>query len=149
MRPEPAEHLTGLPAWAGRERPMAAMLPYVSLVGDVTIRTRGNALFQCIRLEGVNSMTRDDAHLEKTRARLAAIIAQIGPEYGFYVHKVSKAIETDLPEVPGAGFAQEVDARWRAGLAKAGLRDKTLTLTVMKRPPAGTRLHLRRATSLK
>ena len=149
MRPEPAEHLTGLPNWAGRERPMAAMLPYVSLIGDVTIRTRGNALFQCIRLEGVNSMTRDDTQLEKTRARLAAIIAQIGPEYGFYVHKVSKAIETDLPEVPGDGFAQEVDERWRAGLAKVGLRDKTLTLTVMKRPPAGRRLPLRRAASLK
>ena len=60
---------------------MASMLPYVSLVNDVTIRTRGNALFQCIRLDGVNSMTSDDAHLEKIRALFAAIIAQIGPEY--------------------------------------------------------------------
>jgi len=152
MRPETADtftdDVTGLPTWARRERPMAAMLPYVSLVNNVTIRTRGNALFQCIRLEGVNSMTSDDAHLEKTRARLAALIAQIGSEYGFYIHKVSKAIETDLPPVEEDGFARAVDVRWRAGLAAAGLRDKTMTLTVMKRPPAGTRIPLRRAASL-
>src|SRR6056297_3503342 len=113
MRPERFEagidDLNGLPAWAARERPMASMLPYVSLVDDVTIRTRGNALVQCIRLEGVNSMTSEDAHLEKTRARLAAIIAQIGPEYGFYVHKVSKAIDVDLPPVEGDSFARAVD----------------------------------------
>lgn len=153
MHPEPAniltDYLTGLPTWASRERPMAAMLPYVSLVNDVTIRTRGNALFQCIRLEGVNSMTSEDAHLEKTRARLAAIISQIGPEYGFYVHKVSKAIDVDLPVVEDDGFANAVDSRWRAGLDRAGLRDKTLTLTVMKRPPSGTRLPFRAAASLK
>lgn len=142
----------GLPDWAGRERPMASMLPYVSLVDDVTIRTRGNALFQCIRLEGVNSMTSDDAHLEKIRAVFAAIISQIGPDYGFYVHKVSKAIETELPPVPsddgGDSFASAVDLHWQSAMRNAGLRDKTLTLTVLKRPPAGARLHLRRSSSI-
>ena len=138
---------TVLPDWASKERPMASMLPYVSLIEDVTIRTRGNALFQCIRLEGVNSMISDDAHLEKIRAVFAAIISQIGPDYGFYVHKVSKAIETELPPVPSDGgdsFASAVDQRWQSAMRNAGLRDKTLTLTVLKRPPAGARLRFRR-----
>jgi type IV secretion system protein VirB4 len=143
---------SSLPDWAGRERPMASMLPYVSLVDDVTIRTRGNALFQCIRLEGVNSMTSDDAHLEKIRAVFAAIISQIGPDYGFYVHKVSKAIEVELPPVPsddgGDSFASVVDQRWQSAMRGAGLRDKTLTLTVLKRPPTGARLRLRRSDSI-
>ena len=68
MLHDPSDDLATLPDWARKERPMASMLPYVSLVNDVTIRTRGNALFQCIRLDGVNSMTSDDAHLEKIRA---------------------------------------------------------------------------------
>ncbi len=143
-----SDDLATLPDWARKERPMASMLPYVSLVNDVTIRTRGNALFQCIRLDGVNSMTSDDAHLEKIRALFAAIIAQIGPEYSFYVHKVSKAIETVLPQVPNEGFAQTLDTRWQAAMARAGLRDKTLTLTVLKRPPLGTRLRLKRSDSI-
>jgi len=139
---------TGLPDWASSERSMASMLPYVSLVDDVTIRTRGNGLFQCIRLDGVNSMTSDDAYLEKIRAVFAAIISQIGPDYGFYVHKVSKAITAELPPVRGDGFASAVDLRWQTAMRDAGLRDKTLTLTVLKRPPAGARLHLRRSGSI-
>lgn len=127
---------------------MANMLPYVSLVNDVTIRTRGNALFQCIRLDGVNSMTSDDVHLEKIRALFAAIIAQIGPEYSFYVHKVSKAIETNLPPLLGDSFAALVDQRWQSATQDAELRDKTLTLTVLKRPPVGARLRLRRSDSI-
>lgn len=139
---------SGLPDWASRERPMTSMLPYVSLVDDVTIRTRGNALFQCIRLNGVNSMTSDDVHLEKIRALFAAIIAQIGPEYSFYVHKVSKAIETHLPPLTDDSFAALVDQRWQGAMQNAGLRDKTLTLTVLKRPPVGARLRLRRSDSI-
>lgn len=139
---------SGRPDWASRERHMASMLPYVSMVDDVTIRTRGNALFQCIRLGGVNSMTSDDVHLEKIRALFAAIIAQIGPEYSFYVHKVSKAIETSLPPLTDSSFAALVDQRWQRALQDAGLRDKTLTLTVLKRPPVGARLRLRRSDSI-
>lgn len=139
---------SGLPDWANRERPMANMLPYVSLVDDVTIRTRGNALFQCIRLDGVNSMTSDDVHLEKIRALFAAIIAQIGPEYSFYVHKVSKAIETNLPPLTDSSFAALIDQRWQSAMQNAGLRDKTLTLTVLKRPAVGARLRIRRSDSI-
>ena len=76
-----------------KEKPLTHMLPYVNLVDDVTVRTRGNELFQCIRLEGVNSSTTDDDYLDRTRALFASIISQIGPEFAFYVHKVSKAIE--------------------------------------------------------
>ena len=148
MLHNPSDDLATLPDWARKERPMASMLPYVSLVNDVTIRTRGNALFQCIRLDGVNSMTSDDAHLEKFRALFAAIIAQIGPEYSFYVHKVSKAIETALPPVPNEGFAQALDRRWQMAMARAGLRAKSLSLTVLKRPPLGARLRLKRSESI-
>ena len=51
------------------------MLPYVSLVTDRTIRTRGNELMQCIRLEGVNSTTSKDAHLD----RIAGMAPQSPP----------------------------------------------------------------------
>ena len=121
MLHDPSDDLAMLPDWARKERPMASMLPYVSLVNDVTIRTRGNALFQCIRIDGVNSMTSDDAHLEKIRTLFAAIIAQIGPEYSFCVHKVSKAIETALPPVPNEGFAQALDTRWQTAMARVML----------------------------
>ncbi|GGE48589.1 type VI secretion protein [Primorskyibacter flagellatus] len=126
---------TLMPDWYAREKRLAHMLPYVSLVDDLTVRTRANEIFQCIRIGGVNSYTTDDAYLDKVTALFARIIAQLGPEFSYYVHKVSKAITPDLLPVRGDTFAAAVDATWRQKLATSGLRDKTLTLTVIHRPP--------------
>lgn len=126
---------TQTPSWYARETRLAHMLPYVSLVDDQTVRTRVNELFQCIRLDGVNSYTTDDAYLDKVTALFARIIAQLGPEYSYYVHKVSKAIAPELEPVADDSFASEVDQQWLSKLANSGLRDKTLTLTVIHRPP--------------
>jgi type IV secretion system protein VirB4 len=130
--------LSALPAWVKGEKRLSSMLPYVSLVTDRTIRTRGNELMQCIRLEGVNSTTSEDAHLDRIGGLLAGIVAQVGTGFSFYLHKVSKAVDVTLPSIPGAGFAAAIDQRWRAHLGRSGLRDKTLTLTVLKRPETGS-----------
>ena len=132
--------LTALPTWVKGEKRLSSMLPYVSLVTDRTIRTRGNELMQCIRLEGVNSTTSEDAYLDRIGGLLAGIVAQVGTEFSFYLHKVSKAVDVTLPPIPGEGFATTIDQRWRAHLGRSGLRDKTLTLTVLKRPETGSRL---------
>lgn len=132
--------LTALPAWVKGEKRLSSMLPYVSLVTDRTIRTRGNELMQCIRLEGVNSTTSEDAHLDRIGSLLAGIVAQVGTGFSFYLHKVSKAVDVTLPPIPGEGFASAVDQRWRTHLGRSGLRDKTLTLSILKRPETGSRL---------
>ena len=132
--------LTALPAWVKGEKRISSMLPYVSLVTDRTIRTRGNELMQCIRLEGVNSTTSEDAHLDRIGSLLAGIVAQVGTGFSFYLHKVSKAVDVTLPPIPGEGFASAVDQRWRTHLGRSGLRDKTITLSVLKRPETGSRL---------
>ena len=90
---------TMTPDWYARETRLAHMLPYVSLVDDQTVRTRVNELFRCIRLEGINSYTTDDAYLDKVTALFARIVAQLGPEFSYYVHKVSKAIKPDLDPI--------------------------------------------------
>ncbi len=121
--------LTVMPAWVKGEKRLSSMLLYVSLVTDRTIRNRGNELMQCIRLEGVNSTTSEDAHLDRIGGLLAGIVAQVGTEFSFYLHKVLKAVDVSLPPIPGEGVAAAVDQRRRAHLAQSRLRDKTLTLT--------------------
>ena len=49
--------------------------------------------------------------------------------------------------IEGAYFAAAVDSRWRAHLDRLGLRDRTLTLTVMKRPDLGSKVPLFAAKS--
>ena len=58
-------------------------------------------------------------------ALFARIIAQLGPEFSYYVHKVSKAITPDLDPVHEDSFAGEVDRRWRAKLETSGLQRLT------------------------
>jgi len=140
MRPNPAmgetlDLRTMTPNWYARETRLAHMLPYVSLADDRTVRTRVNELFRCIRLDGINSYTTDDAYLDKVTALFARIVAQLGPEFSYYVHKVSKAIAPELDPVRDDNFAGEVDRIWRKKLENGDLRDKTLTLTVIHRPP--------------
>ena len=118
MRPstaldETVDLRTMTPDWQARETRLAHMLPYVSLIDDRTVRTRMNELFRCIRLDGVNSYTTDGAYLDKVTTLFARIIAQLGPEFSYYVHKVSKAIPPDLEPVRDDSFAGEVDRLWR------------------------------------
>jgi len=134
-RDEVLDTRTQTPNWYARETRLAHMLPYVSLVDDQTVRTRVNELFQCIRLDGVNSYTTDDAFLDKVTALFARIVAQLGPEFSYYVHKVSKAIAPELDPIGSDDFASEVDRLWRGKLESGGLRDKTLTFTIIHRPP--------------
>ncbi|MGB3556502.1 MAG: type IV secretion system protein B4, partial [Jannaschia sp.] len=148
-RDDAFDPLTLLPDWVKREKSLTHMLPYVTLVDDATVRTRGNELFQCIRLEGVNSSTTDDDYLDRTRGLFASIISQIGPEFAFYVHKVSKAIDPNLAPITGDDFAAAVDRRWTEGLLRSDLRDKTLTLTVMHRPPLGSKVPFSGRKSMK
>ncbi|MDD7972003.1 type IV secretion system protein B4 [Roseinatronobacter alkalisoli] len=131
-----------MPAWAGDEARLAHHLPYIRLVDDHTILTRGAEYMQCIRVTGANSFTALDADLDKARATLATVIAQSGAGFSFYVHKVSARVPVDLTPVSTEGFADAVDQRWQSHLAGAGLRDRTLTITVVKRPTALERVSL-------
>lgn len=136
LRDGASDNRTFLPDWYAREQRLAHMLPYVSLADDHTVRTRVNELFQSIRLSGINSYTVDDAHLDKISALFARIIAQLGPEFSYYVHKVSRSLTPALLPIRGDDFAAQLDRRWRDHLTKSGLRDKSLTLTVLHRPDA-------------
>lgn len=129
-----------LPNWVAKEKDLAHMLPYVSLVNDTTIRTRGNELFQCIRLEGINSFTKDDDDLDKIRDLFASIVSQSGHQFAYYVHKVSKPIDPTMKPVEGDTFAAAVDTKWREFLDNYGMRDRTLTLTIMHRPSSVRKL---------
>jgi len=138
---------TLMPKWFQHEKQLAHMLPYVSLLDDRTVRTRVNELFQCIRITGVNSYTTDDDYLDKVRALFARIVAQLGNEFSYYVHKVSKGIKVDLERIEGDTFAATIDAQWRGKMQTSGLLDKTLTLTVIHRPTSRSFMNFMRRPS--
>lgn len=123
-----------LPPASFREEQLEDYLPFVSLIGDDTILTRGGEYMQCIRVDGLNSMTADDADLIRLKKRIATIIAQTEGQFSFYIHKISKSFQPEVKPVGGSNFAAEVDRRWQGALSSYGLRDKTLTITILRRP---------------
>ncbi len=123
-----------LPKWARKEASFANKLPYVSLVDDYTIRTKGNEFFQCIRVTGLNSLTVADEVLDRTKEIFASVIAQTGDKFGYTVHKISRRIDTQLPTVPGDDFAAQIDRKWQDFMHRENLREHTITITVIKRP---------------
>ena len=72
-RDETIDERTQLPDWYAREKRLAHMLPYVSLVDDQTVRTRVNELFQCIRLSGENIYTTDAVYLSNDTDRKSIV----------------------------------------------------------------------------
>ena len=133
-----------MPKFTGNEARLAQHLPYVRLVNDHTIRTRSNEFFQCLRVTGLNSFTADDTTLDKAREAFATIIAQAGAGFSFYVHKVSRGVDLTARPIADGGFAGAVDERWARYLSESGLRDRTLTITIVKRPGGVSRVPLLR-----
>ncbi|WGR61640.1 type IV secretion system protein B4 (plasmid) [Paracoccus ferrooxidans] len=123
-----------LPQWVRKEESVASKLPYVSLVDDHTIRTKGNEFFQCIRVSGLNSLTVADEMLDRIKDIFASVIAQTGDKFSYTVHKVSRRIDTSLPPVAGDSFAAQIDRRWQGYMQRENLREHTITITVIKRP---------------
>lgn len=110
-------------------------LPYVTLQADgKTILTRGGELMQCIRVAGLNAMTASDADIDALKNLIAEIVMQAGAQYSFYVHRISRALKPVLAPMRGNELAHELDAHWTDLLTAQGLRDKTLTVTIINRP---------------
>jgi type IV secretion system protein VirB4 len=108
-------------------------VPYVSLVNDTTLRLRDNSFMSCIRVEGLNAATTPDSDLDSMKAAFAGVVAQMGPNFTVYTHKVSRKLDlaAALEPLKANNFSAAVDDRWRTGLAKRALRDSSLTISIV------------------
>jgi type IV secretion system protein VirB4 len=114
-------------------------VPYVSLVNDWVVRLRDNSLMCCIRFDGLNAATADMCELEGASGSFASIIAQLGPDFAVYTHRVSRPVDhvRDLDPIRDGGFAAAVDEKWAEGLRSARPRDVSLTVSLIRRKRIG------------
>lgn len=127
-----------MPSASKKEQQFEDYIPYVSLINDHTVLTTGGEYMQCIRVDGMNSFTANDSDLARLKRQFATIIAQSEGNFSFYVHKISKPLNTKLDRIDADNFAAALDQRWADHVGQMNLRDKTLTITVLRRP-ASTR----------
>ncbi|NRA88475.1 MAG: hypothetical protein HRU28_14040, partial [Rhizobiales bacterium] len=115
--------------------PIIAMLPYLFLQNDTTVGLSNDAIMQSIRVEGLDSLTGKEASLESIRNILSKVIRGAGDNFEFYIHKISKVIfDEDFPApLQTNDFASAVDGAWKTHLDSCDLRDKNITISIIKR----------------
>lgn len=132
-----------------RESFLAEHLPYFSRVADDVLITRNGDLMATLRLEGLNPMTTPDAELDALRRAVAAIVAQTGDLYGFYIHRISVPQDLCLRPIEGDSFSAEIDRRWQQHIKGLKPRKKQLYLTILRRPEVTSRLPFLRGLARK
>jgi len=109
-------------------------VPYVTLVNDHTVRLRDNSFMSCIRVDGLNAATTSDSDLDSMKNAFAGVLAQMGPNFTVYTHKISRKVDLteSLEPLKNNDFSAAVDQRWREGLAAGELRDSRLTISIVR-----------------
>ncbi len=127
-----------------RESYLAAHLPYFGLVSDDVMVLRQGDLLATLRLDGLNPMTAEDDRLDALKRAVAAIIAQTGNAFGFYIHRISVPQDLGLRRIEGDTFASAVDSRWQKHIAHLRPAKRQLYLSVVRRPDISARIPLLR-----
>ncbi len=140
-KPSPAVIETSGTALA-RESHLAEHLPYVAFAKRDVMVLREGDLMATLRLEGLSAATTPDADLDAVKRAVAAVIAQTGNLYGFYVHRIFVPQKLAMRPVQGDGFAAEIDRRWQDHIAQLAPKKPQLYLSILRRPEIGARVPL-------
>ncbi|WP_298703885.1 VirB4 family type IV secretion/conjugal transfer ATPase [uncultured Variovorax sp.] len=118
-----------------REVSAAAMIPPVAHVDEHVARTRAGDYVQTLRLSGASFESADDDDINSWHERLNVTYRNIGsPNIAIWTHVVRRR-ETGYPAGRTvAGFADEVERRYRQKMAGERLMVNELYLSVVYRP---------------
>ncbi|WP_435171151.1 hypothetical protein [Falsirhodobacter sp. 1013] len=117
-----------------REHMLAQHLPYITPVGDDVVMLRDGDVMGSFTVRGLEAATAEAALIDDVKAAMENAVAQMGPDVALYIHRVSMETQPQLPPVQGDGFAVEVDRVWQRHIARDGLRERTIMVTVCLRP---------------
>lgn len=127
---------------AARESHLAEHLPFVAFAKPDVMVLREGDLMATLRLDGLAALTTPDGDLDAMKRAVAAVIAQTGNLYGFYVHRIFVPQDVALKPVSGEGFAAEIDRRWQGHIAGLAPKKTQLYLSIVRRPEIGARVPL-------
>ena len=123
-----------------RESYLAEHLPYFGLTDDDVMVLREGDLLATLRLDGLNPMTSEDARLDALKRAVAAIVAQTGNAFGFYIHRISVPQDLGMRPIEGDSFAAAIDARWQSHVKdlrpakRLGQNVQTLAISCQRLP---------------
>lgn len=117
-----------------RERTAAVHVPYTAHATPTVVRTRSGDYVQCFRLEGAPFESADDADINRWHEQLNVLWRSIAaPGVAIWTHVVRRRDHSMLTGRCAAGFAAQLDARYRARLAGEAMWVNELYLSLLYR----------------
>jgi type IV secretion system protein VirB4 len=122
-------------ALARRDVPAATRLPYTAQVAEHVVRLADGAYLQAFQLGGASYESADDATVNSWHTRLNLLWRNIAsPNVALWVHLVRQRDRRYPPGACQSGFAESLNAAYRARVTGQTLMSNAWVLSVLYRP---------------
>ena len=124
-------------ARARAENPVAAFVPFSSLLSPHDVITRGGDYLRVWRLDGIPFECADEHQVAERHEALCSLLRNLaGGQWAVWTHRLHRHVTDHLQDPKGRGFARDLSQAYQAGLAKQSMMSNEVYLTLVYRPSA-------------
>ena len=124
-------------AAARHENPMAAFVPFSSLVGECDVITRGGDYLRVWRLDGVAFECADEQLIAERHEALCSLLRNLaGGQWAIWMHRLHRSVGDAMRDPQAPGFARDLSTAYQARLRLKPMMSNELYLTLVYRPQA-------------
>ncbi len=122
---------------ARAENPLAAFVPFSSLVTPHDVITRGGDYLRVWRLDGVNFEAADEHLVADRHEALCSLLRNLaGGQWAVWTHRLHRVVSDALDHPEEQGFARQLSQTYQSKLAERQMMSNELYLTLVYRPNA-------------
>lgn len=122
-------------AQARTENPLAAFVPFSSLLSPHDVITRGGDYLRVWRLDGIPFETADEPHVADRHEALCSLLRNLaGGQWAIWMHRLHRNVSDGLDDPQEPGFAQDLSRAYQAKLGRQPMMSNELYLTLVYRP---------------
>jgi type IV secretion system protein VirB4 len=122
---------------ARAENPLAAFVPFSSLVTPNDVITRGGDYLRVWRLDGISFECSDEQLVAERHEALCSLLRNLaGGQWAVWTHRLHRSVTDQLQDPASPGFAQDLSRAYQAKLAERPMMSNELYLTLVYRPKA-------------
>ena len=122
-------------AQARTENPLAAFVPFSSLLSPHDVITRGGDYLRVWRLDGISFETADEPQVADRHEALCSLLRNLaGGQWAVWMHRLHRNVSDGLDDPQEPGFAQDLSRAYQAKLGQQQMMSNELYLTLVYRP---------------
>jgi len=117
------------------ENPIAAFVPFSSLVSEHDVITRGGDYLRCWRLDGIPFECADEQQIAERHEALCSLLRNLsGGQWAVWTHRLHRLVNDRLQDPAEPGFARDLSLAYQDKLGEHPAMSNELYLTLVYRP---------------